>query len=72
MVDASDFICCTYMQIHPLYMPMKRYGYMCNSGDIVSGTSVARICKVDVTISNILQHVYANAGCIELYRIMAV
>ena len=52
MIDARDFICGTYMDIHPPYMPIKYMTFMCNLvGIFVSGTYLVIACKVDVAFS---------------------
>ena len=58
MVDASDFICGTYIHIHPSYMHSKCMAYMCSVVDIfVSSMYIAITCKVDAVGGCVSAHI---------------
>ena len=60
MVDASDFICCTYVHVHS-HMCSSNIAYMCNLvGIFVSGTCVIISCEVDDVVCCLLAYICAQ------------
>ena len=76
MLDVSDLICGTYMDIHPAYMPIKCFACVTHVpslvGIIISHIYLAITCEVDNAVGYTLGHLCKNVESIYPCSILAV